>query len=129
MLNSYQWYGSVVGGAFAVQLETNGAETNRGFPSESNSRGWSAARVDLVDGCRGNVLDSSEGRGGAGENASWKCVVSSSSISRRLSGSSHGGGMMFIRRCRLSSNASHKGVVVRDGGVSGFVAPQVSTYS
>ena len=51
------------------------------------------------------------GRGGAEENDGD--AVSSFRMASREAVSSHGGGMMFARRCRLRSNASHRGIDAR----------------
>lgn len=54
-----------------MQEERNGSDTYSGFPSAlyNLASGSFGFRLLLV-GCRGNVLDSREGNGAAGENSS-----------------------------------------------------------
>jgi hypothetical protein len=63
------------------------------------------------------------GSGGGGEKESWMWVVSSSRTSDSESGCSHWGGIIFARRWRLSSKASHKGRTERCGGTNVRVGP------
>jgi hypothetical protein len=69
------------------------------------------------------VLEDSGGSRGGGENSSGESLVSNVSMAANECGESHGGGMMFARRWRLRSRASHSGIEALCGGLSGFKGP------
>lgn len=69
----------------------------------------------------GEEATAEEGRAGGSENEGDD--FSTSRIWDRDGWESHGGGMMLARRCFFSNKASHKGTVVRWGGLSGGNGP------
>jgi hypothetical protein len=70
------------------------------------------------------AFDGWGGNRGGGENvSSWS--ISWSRMAVRECEFSHGGGRIFARRWRLSRSASHRGTLVRWGGLRGLMRPYI----
>jgi hypothetical protein len=69
------------------------------------------------------------GNFGGGENASFECSVSNSSICDNDEVCSHAGGAILARFCFLSSSASQRGMLARCGGCNTGVVPYNSLVS
>lgn len=73
----------------------------------------------------GLVMELPGGSFCGGENASFECSVSNSSMCESDEVCNHAGGAIFARFCFLSRRASQRGMLARCGGCRTVVVPYI----
>ena len=90
---------------------SSGAASSKSSAISSQWYGKASAGASDVEEGRKGAVSVFGGRGGAEENDGD--AVSSFRMASRETASSHGGGMIFARRCRLSNRANQRGIDAR----------------